>query len=78
MSKIVCHRQHVIDHKGYENSLNRIEIEDTLKVSFLGRDYERTVPMHITDTCQNDRNEKLYKKKNSRVPDHAPRTKLSL
>jgi len=63
MSKIVCHRQHVIANKGYENSLSRIEIEDTVKVSFLARDHERTVPMHITDICQNDRNEKLYKKK---------------
>ncbi len=48
----------------------------TVKVSFLPRDREHTVPMYITDLCQNDRNEKLYKKKNSRMPGHAPRTKL--
>jgi hypothetical protein len=50
---------------------------NTVEVSFLARDRERTVPMNITDICQNDHNEKLYKK-NSRVPSHAPRTKLSL
>jgi len=37
-----------------------------VKVSFLTRDRERTVLMYITDICQNDRNEKLYKKKVTR------------
>ncbi len=46
----------------------------TVKVFVLGT---RTEPMFITDICQNDRNEKLYKK-NSRVPGQQPRTKLSL
>jgi hypothetical protein len=45
----------------------------TVKVSFLTRDRERNVHVRVTDICQNDRNEKLYKK-NSRVPGHAPRT----
>jgi len=52
-------------------------IYHTVNVSFLARDRERTVLMYITDISQNDRNEKLYKK-NSRMPGHAPRTKLSL
>ena len=33
-----------------------------VKVSFLARDCERIVPKYITDICQNDRSEKLYKK----------------
>ncbi len=37
----------------------------------------RTVPMYITDVCQNDRNENLNKKKFT-LPGHAPRSKLSL
>ena len=38
-----------------------------MKVSFLARDRERTVLMYITDICQNDRTEKLYKKKFTRA-----------
>ena len=34
-----------------------------MEVLFLARDRERTVPKYITDICQNDRSEKLYKKK---------------
>jgi hypothetical protein len=51
-----------------------------VKVSFLARDRDRTVPMYITDKRQNDRNEKLHKKKfiKLRVPGHAQKTKLSL
>ncbi len=37
-----------------------------MKVSFLTRNRERTVPVYITDICQNDRNEKLNKKKFTR------------
>jgi hypothetical protein len=40
---------------------------NTVKVSFLARDRERTVPMYITDICQNDHNEKSYKKKFTRA-----------
>jgi len=40
---------------------------NTVKVWFLARDRERTAPMYITDICQNDRNEKLYKKKFTRA-----------
>ncbi len=34
-----------------------------MKVSFLARDRERTVPMYIPDIYQNDRDEKLNQKK---------------
>jgi hypothetical protein len=46
----------------------------TVKVSFLARDRERTVPMYIPDIYQNDRDKKL----NQNAHDHAPKTKLSL
>ncbi len=35
----------------------------TVKVSFLARDRERTVSMYIPDIYQNDRDEKLNRKK---------------
>ena len=34
-----------------------------MKVSFLARDRERTVPMYIPDIFQNDRDEKLNREK---------------
>jgi hypothetical protein len=48
-----------------------------VKVSFLPRDRERTVPMYIPKIYQNDRDEKLNQIK-IHAHGHAPRTKLSL
>jgi len=43
------------------------EFEYFCTVKVFARDHELTVPMYITDICQNDRNEKLYKKKFTRA-----------
>jgi len=51
-------------------------IYHTVNVSFLARDRERTVPMYITYPKMIVM--KSCTKKNSRMPGHAPRTKLSL
>jgi len=40
-----------------------VNIFTTVKVSFLARDRERTVPMYIPGIYQNDRDEKLNQKK---------------
>ncbi len=40
-----------------------VNIFTTVKVSFLARDRERTVPMYIPDIYQNDLDEKLDQKK---------------
>jgi len=40
-----------------------IMIDYTVKLPFLARDRERTVPMYVPDIYQNDRDEKLNQKK---------------
>ncbi len=65
-----------IIHLIWKTKFSKVQIikyckSHTVKVSFLARDRERTVPMYIPDIYQN---EKLNQKKHG----HAPRTKLSL